>query len=242
EVGDPARALIYARKALKASEEALEADPKQAGDRFELFSSSCFFLAKAEWHLGMEAEARQHLSECLRLRQQWMDSQKLNVEPKRELARAYEALGDLEMEAHHVQAALEAYQKTLELFDGLAQKDRNNPELQWYVANVNYRLGVVYQALGNAKAAEERFKACLQTRQVLLKNDDKNVQRKIELLLVQARMGQHQEAAQAAHEVIAFAPKHPGKLFQAACGLALCVAPADNSLKTTNRDYADQAL
>jgi tetratricopeptide (TPR) repeat protein len=146
------------------------------------------------------------------------------------------------MEAHQVRAALEAYQKALALFNDLAQKDRDNPELQWYVANVNYHLGVVYQALGNAKAAGERFTTCLKTRQVLFKSDDKNVQRKIELLLVQARMGQHREAAQAAHEVIAFAPNHPGKLFQAACGLALCAAPADHSPKTTNRDYAEQAL
>jgi eukaryotic-like serine/threonine-protein kinase len=251
EVGDPARALIYARKALKASEDSLEADPKQVADRFELFSSSYFFLAKAEWHLGMESEARKHLNDCLALRQQWMDSQKLNVEPKRELARAYEALGDLEMEAHHAQAALEAYQKALEIFDGLAQKDRDNPELQWYVANVNYHLGVVYQALGNAKAAEGHFTSCLKTRQVLFKSDDKNVQRKIELMLVQARMGYHREAAQAAQEVIAFAPKHPGKLFQAACGLALCTSAAKSegppkSPPTKTRapepDYADQAL
>ena len=250
EVGDPGLALIYARKALKASEEAIEEDPKQTADRFELLSSSNFFLARAEWHLGMEAEARKHLKECLRLRQQWMDSQKLNLQPKRELARAYEALGDLEMEAHRVQAALEAYQKAQELFNGLAQKDRDNPELQWYVANVDYNLGVVYQALGNAKAAKEHFTACLKTRQVLFKSDDKNVQRKIELLLVQARTGQPREAAKAAQEVIAFAPKHPGKLFQAACGLALC-APAVTSdpLKSppTNdqvpkSDYADQAL
>jgi tetratricopeptide (TPR) repeat protein len=65
EVGDPGLALIYARKALKASEEAIEEDPKQTADRFELLSSSNFFLARAEWHVGMEAEARKHLKECL---------------------------------------------------------------------------------------------------------------------------------------------------------------------------------
>jgi serine/threonine-protein kinase len=242
DVGDPARALIYAQKAMKASEAALEADPKKVADRFELFSSSNLFLARAEWHLGMEAEARKHLNECLKLRQQWMDSQKLNPIPKRELARACEALGDLEMEDHHIQTALVAYQNAFELFEGLVQKERNNPELQWYVANVHYHLGVVNLALKNGKAAEEHFSACLKTRQILFKSDNKNVQRKIELLLVQARMGQHQEAAQAAQQVIAFAPEHPGKLFQAACGLALCISPADGSLKTANRDYAERAL
>jgi tetratricopeptide (TPR) repeat protein len=244
EVGDPARALIYAKKALKASEEALEADSKKVADRFELFSSSYLFLARAEWHLGQETEARKHLNECLKLRQQWMDLQKLNPIPKRELARAYEALGDLEMEAHNVQEALKAYQKALELFEGLAQKDRNNPELQWYVANVQYHLGVVNLALKNGKAAEEHLSACLKTRQVLFKSDSKNVQRKIELLLVQARMGQHQEAAQAAQGVIDFAPTHPGKLFQAACGLALCASAAasDRQHRAPTSAYADHAL
>jgi hypothetical protein len=243
EVGDPALALNYARKALQASEEALEQDPKQTKDRLELFSSSYFFMAKAESHLGMETEARKHLNECIRLRQHWMNSQNLNIEPKRELARAFEAFGDLEMETHHVQAASDAYHKAMELFDDLARKDKDNPELHWYVANVNYRLGVVELALGKAQAPQDHFAACLKTRQVLFKSDDQNVQRKLELLQVQARMGQREQAARAAHQVIAFAPKHPGKLFQAACGLALCMSPNSQSAnQAPEDDYADQAL
>jgi serine/threonine-protein kinase len=251
EVGDPARALNYAQKALIASEDALKADPKQTVDRFELFSSSYFFVAKAEWHLGMEAEARKHLNECIKLRQQWMDSQKIKFNPQRELARAYEALGDLEIEGHHVQAALDAYKKSLEFFQGLVKQDKDNPELQWYVANVKYRLGVVFKTIGDTEAAKEQFEACLKTREVLLKSDDKNVQRKIELMLVQARLGRYPEAAKAAQEVIDFAPLHPGKLFQAGCGLALCASgavpgqqakPPATAGQVSQREYADQAM
>jgi hypothetical protein len=82
--------------------------------------------------------------------------------------------------------------------------------------------------LGDPQAAEKYFASCLKTREVLFKSDDKNLQRKIELMLVQARMGRRKEAAKAAEEVVAFAPKHPGKLFQAACAYAQCISSVSN--------------
>jgi len=83
----------------------------------------------------------------------------------------------------------------------------------------------------------------------LFQSDSKNAQRKVELLLVNARLGKHREAAKFAQELIDFAPKHPGKLLAAASGFALCSSVAvpqgqsasadDEALK---RSYADKAL
>src|SRR5207247_1203682 len=120
-------------------------------------------------------------------------------------------------------AALDYYQKAISVFKELLQKDPNVPaELQWYRSNVEYHLGTVNRQLNDEKAAQEYFLACAKTRQVLFQSDPKNTQRKVELMLVNARIGKHREAAKLAQELVDFAPKHPGKLFAAACGFALC--------------------
>jgi serine/threonine-protein kinase len=242
EVGDPIRALGYAQKALEASEQTVALDPNQTADRLELYSSAHFLIGKAQSQLGAEDEARKHLQKCVELRQEWKDLLKLNSDPKKELGRAYEALGDLEMESGHAPAALDYYSKAHDIFEGMVQKDRDQLELQWYLSNMEYHLGVVKQVLGDPKAAEKYFASCLKTRELLLKSDDKNVQRKIELLLVQARMGLHQQAALAADKVVEFAPTHPGKLFQAACGFALCLQAVDSNEKKKSTPPGSEPL
>jgi tetratricopeptide (TPR) repeat protein len=119
---------------------------------------------------------------------------------------------------------LEHHQRARTVFEELLAKDKNNPELHWYLANTDYYLGNVHHSLGNKAKAEEHYRKCLKTRELLLKEDPHNIERKIELMLVQASLGQHKPASQAAAEVCKYAPKHPGKLFFAACGYARCLA------------------
>jgi hypothetical protein len=114
----------------------------------------------------------------------------------------------------------------------LLKRGPNVPEFHWFLANAEYHLGTVHRLLNNEKAAQEDFLSCARNRETLFKDDKANAQRKVELMLVSARLGKHQEAAKMAQEIIEFAPKHPGKLFSAACGLAICssaVAPPGQS-------------
>jgi hypothetical protein len=60
-------------------------------------------------------------------------------------------------------------------------------------------------------------------------------------MLVQARLGQRQEASQLAEEVRAYAPQHPGKLFSAACAYALCL-PGLTDKEDSERQYAQRAF
>jgi serine/threonine-protein kinase len=249
ELGDPAKALECAQAALKHSQAAVAADPSKEYDRRELLSSAYYFLGRASLRLSQPGAARKYFQICLNLRQEWVNSAPLEGYPKQELGRVLDALGDMEMEMHLYPAALEYYQKSLAIFKELLKKGSSVPEFQWYRANVDYHLGTVYRHLKNESAAQEHFLACEKTREALYQDDKNNSQRKVELLLVYARLGKHREAAKMAQEIVDFAPKHPGKLFSAACGFALCSSgvslqgkPPSADDEALQRHYSEKAL
>jgi serine/threonine-protein kinase len=246
EVGDPARAAGHGKEALGASGAAVAADPSRGNDRRELLSTCHLLLGKASCRLGAEAEARRHFRECAALREEWVRADPLNALAEQELGRVLDAVGDLEVEYGHPGAAAEAYGRARARFDALCRKDAGNPEFQWYRANVDYHLGAALQLLRKDAEAGRHYRDCLQTRRQLQKDDPRNIQRKIELMLVQARLDEHQAAARTADEVCAYAPRHPGKLFSAACGYALCAGAAragsSGDAGDRQREYARKAL
>jgi tetratricopeptide (TPR) repeat protein len=223
ELGDPRRACDFGQEALRESEAAIALDTTKSYDRSELLSASHFILGRATGHLGDEHLAQDHLQKCVELRQELIRAQPQDVRAKQLLARAFDALGDLALEQRRLGEAQEHYSKALELFDAHLRKDSNNPELEWDLANIDYHLGTLEKLLGNKEAEQKSLAACVKTRTTLAKSDPNNIQRRIELMLVQARLGQHEEAAKIASEVCNFAPHHPGKLFWAARAYAQCI-------------------
>jgi serine/threonine-protein kinase len=246
EVGDPVRAAAHGQEALNESLAAAALDSGKANERRELVSAARLLLGKAACRLGDEEGAREHYRECASLREEMVQADPLNAYAIQELGRVLDARGDLDLEYGHVREAAEIYGQARDRFDGLCKKDPGNPEVQWYRGNTDYHLGVARQLLGDSATADHHFRDCLAARQRLQKDDPGNIQRRIELMLVQARLGQHQDAAKTAAEVYAYAPQHPGKLFAAACGYALCV-PVALPAKTGNsgelqRVYAAKAV
>jgi tetratricopeptide (TPR) repeat protein len=247
-VGDPAKAREYSRSALTASEEAAALDTGTADTSRELLSSSYYHLGKASLRTDDVDLARRSLGECLRLRREIVAADPFSAYAKEELGRAHDVLGDLEVELRRGRESLPHYREAHRIFEDLHAKDRGSLELRWYLGNADYHLGTVHRLLGDKEWAEAYVRACLETRELLLKNDPKNMQRQIELMLVRARLGRHREAAQAARVVCDYAPGHPGKLFGAACGYALCVHAVARSGASTpdeealRRDYTAKAI
>jgi tetratricopeptide (TPR) repeat protein len=242
EVGDPGRARGYGEHALTESQAAVALEPSKVNDRRELLSSAYLLLGKADCRLDAEAKAREDLGECRALRQEMVQADSLSAYAQQELGRSLDALGDLELEYGHTRASIETYEKARAVFDALCQKDRGNPEFQWYRANADYHLGCASKQIGDDTASKRHFQDCLTVREHLQKDDAKNIQRRIELMLVQARLGDHQSAAKAADDVRVYAPKHPGKLFSAACGYALCVTGPPAGRDAEQRAYVSKAL
>jgi tetratricopeptide (TPR) repeat protein len=251
EVGQPDRARDYGLKALAESQVAAAQDPSKVDDRRALQSACHIRLGKACARLGREADARAHFRDSAALRHEMVQVDALSAYAKQELARVDDALGDLEVGAGKPTQALEAYRRAQEAFAALYKKDPANTEWLWYLGNEAYHLGAVLQSLGHREEAESQFRECLKIRERLLKEDPKNIQRRIELMLVQARLGNDQEAARIATEVVAYAPRHPGKLFAAACGYALCIpvaagretnGPLTPASEASRQRYAESAF
>jgi serine/threonine-protein kinase len=242
EVGDPARARENGEHALTESQAAVALDPKQDNERRELVSAAHFLLGRAATRLGDEVAAREHYSKCAALRQEMVQADALNAYAKQELGRVLDALGDLEIEYAHDRAALETHEKAWALFDFLCQKDQGNAEYQWYRGNADYHLGTACLRQGKSAESQRHYYDCLKARERLQKDDPKNIQRKIELMLVQARAGDHETAAKTASEVCAYAPRHPGKLFSAACGYALCAWATAQTRTSPATSGAGEAL
>jgi serine/threonine-protein kinase len=240
-VGDPPLALAYGRKALEQSQLAAAADPTDAHSARLFNSGAHLILGRACAHHALKDEGRRNLDQCRNLRLEMVQAEPLSALARQELGRALEACGDLEMELGRGRAARERYQQAQKVFEELAEKDSNNPEIQWYLANVRYSLGTAQKLLGDTNA-EQSFRSCLRTREWLLKDDPRNPQRKIELMLVLARLGQHVLASKLAQELEAHAPRHPGVLFAVACGYCECQAVADQPLQNHYLDRAAGAL
>jgi serine/threonine protein kinase len=250
EVFDPNRALNYAQKAVNTSSAAAaNADASKANDYRELLSSAYFLLAQARLRTGKEAAARDAYHRSEELRRQWEQAELLSARAKQELARTYLGIGDLELDVGNSQGSVEQYQKAEAIFTALVEKDKTNPELQWYLANTQYALGSALYAAAQPEKSQAYFRRCLLTREVLLRSDPTNIQRKIELMLVEARLGRHEKALQEARAVEQYSPQHPGKLFSAACAYALSIPAPDRAsgrlhaeVQRLASDYAKSAV
>jgi len=248
ELGDPAKALDCALHAVEECKGAISLEPKNSHDRWELLSAAYDLQGQASFRRGQADEARRRLENSRLLREEWVQEKPLDAEAKQNLGRTLEALGDEELELRRYPEALDFYDKSLAIFNELL-KGADVPEYQWFRANIDYHLGTLYEELHNEKAAQEHLNVCAKTREALLQSDPKNAQRKVELMLVYARLAKHREAAKLAQELIDFAPNHPGKLFAAACGLALCSSHSVSQSQSNSaedqelrRGYADKAL
>jgi serine/threonine protein kinase len=247
ELHDPAKALNYAQRAVRARLSlAKEADSKVNAD-YDSLSPSYRTLGRARLLTGQVAGAREAYHRAEELQRAWVLAEPLNAEAKRELARTELAIGDLELDLGNVEASLEEYRNAQSRFAALIERDKDNPELQWYQANTRYALGRALQSGGGRDEARVYFQQCLLTRKALLRADPKNTQRQIEVMLVNAQLARYEDAIADARAVERYAPHHPGKLFSAACAYALSVSAPGKASHHLNAQqdqtmYADEAL
>jgi hypothetical protein len=101
-----------------------------------------------------------------------------------------------------------------------------------------YRVATVRLRLGENEAARALYRRALAIRQRLYETAPRNPDRRINLMIVQARCGLGREATQIAEELRQEAPNSPKFLFQIACCYALCVPGAPGSSSAPDRAAA----
>ena len=239
ELHDPRKALDYAEQALSTS---LRFGKIATAKDRELLPGAYLALARSRLLMYHENEARDAYKQVEQLRREWVQSEPINAYARQELARADLAIGDMELEFGNLAVSLDRYHRAETIFTELIAEDKGNVELKWYLANTQYVLGRALQLNGKRDESKVYLRRCLITREELFRAAPGNIQRRIELMLVNAQLGNMRDALNDALVVEQYAPQNPGKLFSAACAYALAARNSTSKLRAPEADNAIRVL
>ncbi len=137
------------------------------------------------------------------------------------LARSYNNSGMLLYPMGRDPAGAGAYhRKALELISRRVAADPTNAPAQQRLATTLYYEATCARHAGDRAGAAAGYRRCLEIREKLATDPKAKIPR-IELMLAQARCGQHERAAAIARELAAQSPDNEMIGFQSACGFAL---------------------
>jgi serine/threonine-protein kinase len=220
--GDPAGGREYYVKALDLSRELAGAKPDEL-QFLQSLAGSCIILADVSFRLRDEAGARRYYDEAIKLREELAEKAPQSTRYQSDVASAYDALGDLHLHVNQPALALEHYQKVHVIHEMLAKKDPENVEMLSSLSTSFYRLGTARLYINDQAGADRDYQESLRIKEQLAKTDPSSAAHRAGIMLAQARLGRHAEAAQAALEIAEDGTKDPSMLFRAACGYALCI-------------------
>jgi eukaryotic-like serine/threonine-protein kinase len=158
-----------------------------------------------------------------------------------DLARSYINSGKLLLiYDHKPKEARDVFRKALDMLEKRTAADPNNVETKLRLAETLYCEATAALDVGDRGGADKSYRQCLNIRQTLA-TDPRFKTHEIDVMLAQARCGQHLEAAKRADALVATPPKDENIYFHAACGYALSAsaAKADAALV---RQYTDKAV
>lgn len=227
--GDPAQARDYFQKAVALREKLADAN---AGDLKAKEGLALLYvtLGQVSFHLREPGAAQAHFLKSLQLREGLVRADPGSVPFQKGVVESHQKFGDMLL---HLRGrdALDTVRKHYAVAHALTQKlyDKNpeNTELRQALASSHYRLGTVAGRQGNKPEADKQFRACLTLRDALARDDPKNLYKKVELVLAQARSGDAARAADLVGKLRAEAAKDAGILYYLGCGYALCAAATD---------------
>jgi eukaryotic-like serine/threonine-protein kinase len=196
-LGDAQRARPYFEEALKLREELAEADPKNPELQL-LLVKSYNALAEVGFRSRDWSAARQFYAKSLAVCDRVYQEYPKNPNYKLELANTLGNFGVFDVRTGDLPAAREHCRRCLQLMEELAALDRRHALLQRYLGLANYRMATLAARLKDAETAQRCNGACLEIREKLAADDPKNERRRMELVLVLPRCGQHERAAAAA--------------------------------------------
>jgi hypothetical protein len=122
-----------------------------------------------------------------------------------------------------------------------AKADPANLETQGTLAETLYYDATCVLYLGDRQASAEGYRRCLEIRSKLVTEPNAKLP-KVELMLAQARCGDHPEAARIAGELIASPPRESNIYFQAACGFALSAGAVKDKDHALAKRYTAAAI
>ena len=243
-----AEAEEHFQKARDILEEVIPAE--NTADNHQRLSQVAFDLAVLSEKRKQPEKAQRAYDVCLAMRKKLVEDNPSNTRSKLDLVDLCGKVGDQALFRGDTETAMRYYREAIVPNEQLA-KTGGQPGVRKLLGLNYYRLATAYLRRGDAAAADENYKKCLDVRTRLNNDIPNNTALQIDLMIAQARCGLHAEAAALAEKLCQRFPKNPNVLLQAACGFALSApgvgrGKSDASLTTIERalrqHYIDSAV
>jgi tetratricopeptide (TPR) repeat protein len=189
--GEAERARAYFEKALELRQDLAAADPKDPELQSHL-AKSYNALAEVCFRSRDWPAARDYYQKSLAVCERAYQDQPKNPNCKLELAHTLGNFGIFDLRTGDLPAAQQHLRRCLTLMEELAALDRRHAILQRYLGLANYRLATLARRTNDPDTAQRCNRACLEIREKLAAESER---RRVELVLVLPRCGQHERAA-----------------------------------------------
>lgn len=143
---------------------------------------------------GATALRQQMIVEALNYLDELNNSQNKDLELQKELALAYQRVGDIQgrpfrINLGNTSAALISYQKSLKIFEDLAQIAPNDPQLEIEFSNSLERVGEALDRTGNINMAMKYFQKALAIREKIVRKNIGNLEHLYSLATSYTKIG-----------------------------------------------------
>jgi serine/threonine-protein kinase len=227
ERGEANTARTHFDDALAWREKRLAAKPDDLAIKREL-GDACQRLADLYFSAGDRDRMQRYYARCFALRNDLINREPENRQLRFDLKNTGAGFGDKLLFLGANQDALAYYQPALEMSEEMAEDDPANERLQGMLAMALYRVATARLRLGETELARSLYRRNLAIRQQLLEPSPRNPDRRINVMIAQARCGLRREATEIAEELRKESPKNPGTLFQIGCCYSMCAADVGN--------------
>ena len=135
------------------------------------------------------------ISEALNYLDELNSLQNKDLELQRELALAYQRVGDIQgrpfrINLGNLTAALTSYQKSLKIFEDLAQIAPNDPQLEMEFSNSLERVGEALDRMGDINMAIKHYQKTLAIREKIVRKNIGNLEYLYSLATCYTKIGE----------------------------------------------------
>ena len=248
-LGDPQAARDYSERALDLRQQWLTHSPGDANAQGSVAGAK-IGLGDAYVQLGNSAMALELYQQALETHQALAAAHPDTLSDTWNLALTYNKMGAASLLADDPQNAIGLYQEGLRRLQSLLDRDPQNANLRRDVAVLLYGLATSHLHADNRDEAQHVYEQSLALRQELAENDPSDARAQTDYMIVLARAGQHERAAEIAQQQRASA-SDPRILYHVACCYAQCAAAVrqgrdlgelDEDVRQLYQRYAREAV
>jgi serine/threonine-protein kinase len=251
KLGEPKKAGEYFQQALALRQELVDSAPTDTPAHVERARSFQLDLARSHNALaevGFRSRelsaAKENFEQALVVCDRVFRANPQKPLYKWDLANTLGNFGVFDVRTRRLDEAHTHYGRYLSLMQELADPDPKNAFYQRYLGLAYYRSATLARLQNDADAAHRCNEKCLQIREKLAAADAKSERRRIELMLVLPRCGQHAKAAEEAAKLRKSNSADREVLVEIAQCYAQCAAavPGEPALARQYREKAHEAL